>query len=274
MNPLISIIIPTFNSSETLSVSLRSVAEQSYKNFEVLIMDSMSQDDTIAIANSYKEQLPGLTVNSEKDQGIYDAMNMAMDKATGNWLCFMGSDDKFYNEDVLERIARFAEKTQAKVIYGNVHILGDTGWAKNDEIYAGQFDIHKLLNQNICHQAMFYNREFINKEVGLFSLKYKKSSDWDFNLRCWARGPFEYVDLIVAYFEAGGFSTHSNDTRITEDYVDNVLKYFNIGPFHPLVNRPSFAFYYNVVKKQREDYPIRFTFEKLKKRITKKLKRN
>ncbi len=269
-----SIIIPTYNSGATLAVVLGSVAQQTEKNVEVVIMDGLSTDNTLEIAESFKVQILGLKIFQEKDDGIYDAMNKAMDRATGKWLCFMGSDDKFYNEDVLERITRFTETTRAKVIYGNVHILGDTGWAKDGDIYAGEFDIHKLLNQNICHQAIFYNREFIKNEIGYFSLEYKKSSDWDYNLRCWAKRPFEFVDIIIADFAAGGYSTNSTDTRIVDDFVDNVLSYFKIDLFHPLVNTPTFIFFPLVKEKQKTDHPIRFTFEKLKKRIIKKLKRS
>jgi glycosyltransferase involved in cell wall biosynthesis len=272
--PFFTVIIPTFDSGKTLAISLESIARQSHKNVEILIIDGASQDDTLAIANGYKDQLPGLKVFSEKDQGIYDAMNKGMDNTTGKWVYFMGSDDRFFNENVLQNIAGFIETTEAKVIYGNAKILGDTGWAKDGEIYAGEFDLHKLLNQNICHQAMFYNRAFVKDEIGEFNLDYKKSSDWDLNLRCWAKQPFAYIDLTVAYFAAGGFSTHSNDTRIYDDFVDNVLKYFKISPFHELVNRSSFAFYGKVLKKQQQDHPIRFTFEKLKRKFAKKMKLN
>jgi glycosyltransferase involved in cell wall biosynthesis len=269
-----SIIIPTYNSEETLAVSLDSIARQSYKNVEVLIMDGQSTDNTLEIAEAFKTQIPGLKMFQEKDDGIYDAMNKGINKASGEWFFFMGSDDRFFDENVLETIAGFIETTRAMVIYGSAKIEGDTGWAKDGEIYAGEFDLHKLLNQNICHQAMFYNRAFVKDEIGEFSLEYKKSSDWDFNLRCWAKQDFEYIDMIIACFAAGGFSTHSNDTRIIEDFVDNVLKYFRIDPFHPLVNNPTFIFYPKVVKIQKADHPLRFKFERLKDRIINKLKRN
>lgn len=236
-------------------------------------MDGGSQDSTVSIAGTFTSRIPGLKIYAEKDDGIYDAMNKAVKKATGTWLFFMGSDDRFYDPNVLEQIAKAVEDTPAKVVYGDVKIQGDTGWAKDGEVYAGEFDVRKLLNQNICHQAMFYHRDFVMTQVGDFNLKYDKSSDWDFNLRCWAKQPFVYVNLIVAYFVAGGFSTHSNDTSLSDDYVDNVLTYFDINPFHPLVNTPSFAFYGKVIYKQQQDYPIRYTFEKLKNRIKKKLGR-
>lgn len=273
MNFLFSVIIPTFNSAANISVVLDSIATQTEKDVEIVIMDGLSSDNTVDLAQDFKERIPGLKIFRDKDDGIYDAMNKAMDKASGKWLFFMGSDDRFYDDTVLEAVARVAALSKASVIYGNVKIIGDTGWARDADIYDGEFDIHKLLNQNICHQAMFYHSEFIKNEIGYFSLKYKKSSDWDFNLRCWAKGSFQYVDMIIANFAAGGFSTHSNDTAIFEDFVNNVRSYFKLDLFHPILNNPKFVFFGNVVKRQREEHPLRWKFERLKKRIYAKLRR-
>lgn len=270
-NPYFTIIIPTLNSEKTLAIALTSIANQTFKNIEVLIMDGLSTDDTLEIAESFNNRIRKLNIFSEKDEGIYDAMNKGMKVAKGEWIFFMGSDDTLYSNDVLEKFAQGIEASRAKVIYGDVQIIGDTGWARDGDIYAGEFTLQKLVNQNICHQAMFYNRQFVKDEVGYFNLVYKKSSDWDFNLRCWAKQPFEYMDVIVSNFLSGGFSTHSNDVRIEEDFLDNVLKYFDINPFHPLINNPNFIFYHKTINKQKEDYALRYKIEKLKNRIVKKL---
>lgn len=269
--PKFSIIIPTYNSGSTLTIALESIVLQSYQNFEVLIIDGESNDNTKEIVSQFQKQIPRLYFLSEKDKGIYDAMNKGIDLAKGDWLFFMGSDDSFYDASVLEKVALAIQNSKAKVLYGNVKISGDTGWAVNGQVYDGPFDVHKLLKQNICHQAIFYDTKFIKGKVGYFNLAYKKSSDWDFNLRCWAQQPFEFVDLIIANFIAGGFSTHSNDIRIREDFLNNVLAYFKINPFHPLVNNPTFTFYAKVLKMQREKYPWRYKWNHFFKRIQKKL---
>jgi glycosyltransferase involved in cell wall biosynthesis len=245
---------------------------QTCKDVEVFIQDGMSNDNTLEIATSYQDNLPQLVVVSEKDQGIYDAMNKAMNQATGNWILFLGSDDMLFNNDVLQDISEKTQHTSAKVLYGNAHIVGDTGWAKDGEIYAGLFTVEKLLNQNICHQAMFYNRAFIETEIGSFNPIYTKSSDWDFNLRCWAKMPFEYIDITVANFIAGGFSTDSNDVSFSEDYVQNLISYFKITPFHRLVNRRDFVYYPNVLTLQKERHPFLYKLHSLKNRILRKLK--
>ncbi|MEP2934945.1 MAG: glycosyltransferase family 2 protein [Gilvibacter sp.] len=267
-----SIIIPTFNSAKTLPVSLQSIANQTFKDVEVIVMDGASSDDTLMVAHGFENSLEDLKIISKKDNGIYDAMNKGLDQISGKWVLFLGSDDSLYQNSTLQQVNAILEHSQAKVVYGNAHIVGDTGWAKDGTLYAGEFDIHKLLNQNICHQAMFYNVAFIKEQIGTFNTEYVKSSDWDFNLRCWAKQPFEFIDLTIANFLAGGFSTDSTDQKIASDFVDNVLAYFSINPFHALVNNPNFIFYKDVVKKQREQYPFRYKLRRFKNKVLKKLR--
>ena len=101
-----SIIIPTFNSEKTLDIALSSIVVQSYQNFEVLIIDGLSTDSTIDIAKKHQKVFPNIKIKSEKDNGIYDAMNKGIALAKGEWLYFMGSDDSLYNDDVLNQICK------------------------------------------------------------------------------------------------------------------------------------------------------------------------
>lgn len=267
-----SIIIPTFNSEELLSLSLSSIANQTFKDVEVLLMDGASNDTTLAVAETYKGQLPHLFLYSENDEGIYDAMNKGINRSKGKWLFFMGSDDVFYDANVLKEVADFLEGTQAKVVYGNAKIIGDTGWAKDGAVYDGMFTLKKLIAKNICHQAIFYNSLFIKDKIGGFNTTYKQCSDWDFNLRCWAQRPFEYMDQIVANFKAGGVSTNTIDTVFFNDYVRNLLSYFRITPFHRLLNNPNFICYEEVIKLQKSKFPITYTIQQLRSKLKKTLK--
>lgn len=257
---LFSIIIPTFNSSKTLKDCLDSVFEQSFNSYEVLIIDSVSDDSTLSILNEYTSKFPSIKVYSEKDKGIYDAMNKGMSLAKGDWLYFLGSDDAFHNSSVLSHLSNAIGNTSKKVIYGNVEIFGNTTWAKNGEVYAGRFSTEKLLNQNICHQAIFYNRLFIINNIGNYNLDYVKSSDWDHNLKCWAKVEFEYTDLIVARYSVAGFSGNTGDVNLSNDFVNNVVSYLDFSLFDPLINNSSFVFYTDVLKKQKEKHYLRYSF--------------
>ena len=269
-SPLFSIIIPTFNSSKTLKECLDSVFEQSFNSYEVLIIDSVSTDGTLDLIKNYTSEHANLKVYSEKDNGIYDAMNKGMSLAKGDWLYFLGSDDTFHNTRVLSHVSNTIGNTSKKVIYGNVEIVGNTSWAKNGEVYAGRFTTEKLLNQNICHQAIFYNRFYILNNIGNYNLDYVKSSDWDHNLKCWAKAEFEYTDLIVARYSVAGFSGNVGDENLSRDFVNNVISYFGFSLFDPLLNTSDFVFYKDVLAKQKEKHYLRYSFGTIN-RIFKKI---
>jgi glycosyltransferase involved in cell wall biosynthesis len=269
-DPLFSIIIPTFNSSKTLKECLNSVFEQSFISYEVLIIDSASSDGTLTILNEFALNHANLKVYSEKDKGIYDAMNKGMGLAKGEWLYFLGSDDTFHNTRVLSHISNAIGNTTKKVVYGNVEIVGNTAWAKNGDVYAGRFTTQKLLSQNICHQAIFYNRLFVLKNIGNYNLDYVKSADWDYNLKCWAKQEFEFSDLVVANYSVAGFSGNTGDVNLSNDFVNNLINYFGFTLFNPLINTSNFVFYLDVLKKQKEKHYLRYCLGSIN-RIFKKI---
>ncbi len=120
-------------------------------------MDGNSSDNTIELVKSFKDLR--IRINSEPDQGVYDAMNKGIEKAKGEWILFLGSDDKLYNDEVLSDIAKVLKRTNKGVVYGDAQIDGNVSWAKGDKIYGGKFSLYRLLRRNICHQAIFYKRE-------------------------------------------------------------------------------------------------------------------
>jgi glycosyltransferase involved in cell wall biosynthesis len=204
----VSIIIPTYNSSKTLEDCLQSIAEQTYSNLEVVIVDGLSNDNTVSIAKSYVDKIHHLVVVSEKDKGIYDAMNKGIDLAKGEWLFFLGSDDSLYDPNVLEKIF---QKHQALVeksdfIYGNVK------WGNSDEIYAGKFDTFRIYKQNICHQSIFYKKEIFQK-LGKYELRYPIYADWYLNCGCYLTDSIRinYIEEVIANYSLMGTSSSTTD---------------------------------------------------------------
>jgi|SRR6185437_12862290 len=247
--PKLSIIVPTLNSGATIDNCLRSIACQTFADYEVIVQDGGSSDDTLDRICSFRSANEGahVTVFREKDDGPYDAMNKGMRRARGEWLYFLGSDDEIYNPHVLTRVIAGPEIEKHDVIYGSVKVVGETAWAKNNPVYGGAFDLEKLLTRNICHQAIFYRRRFL-KKIGKYNTDYFLLADWDLNMRCWSRTEFKYIDIIVAKFRAGGLSGTGDDERFMNDLVGNVLKYFNLSLWHPYLNAPVFLGHLDVVK--------------------------
>lgn len=108
--PLISIIIPTYNCENTFTIALKSVLSQDLEEKEIIIVDGGSSDGTLDLLNKYDQQIDYWI--SEPDNGIYDALNKGIDLANGEWLYFLGSDDKLYDNHVLTDILRLRSKAK------------------------------------------------------------------------------------------------------------------------------------------------------------------
>lgn len=239
---LISVIIPTLDSAKTITNAIDSILQQTFDDFEILIIDGLSEDNTIPIARSYSDKR--IRIFSEKDNGIYDAMNKGIKLSKGEWLYFLGSDDKLYNNTVFEDISELLYLTKSKAVYGNVIMRGDNYWAKDKQVYDGVFDIQKILTKNIAHQAIFYYRDLF-KQIGKFNTKYKICADYDFNMQVMAKCNFQHTNTTVAYFTAGGMSTKEYDHAFARDFSDNIINYF-----HSHLHRKFFFTYrHNIFQK-------------------------
>lgn len=266
--PQFSIIIPTFNSAKDIENCLNSILRQTFQNFEIIIQDNISTDNTVEIIKKISGTDDRIKLLIETDKGIYDAMNKGINLANGEWLYFLGSDDELYDNAVLQSIFIDSDVKQHSVLYGDVQIVGDTSWAKDGEQYGGIFDVKKLLKKNICHQSIFYRRAFIKNDIGYYNIDYKLCADLDFNLRCRAKTDFLYLDKIIARFTGGGASTRDyEDKNFSRDFLQNVLSYFNVDVFDPLVNDTEFSQYHKVLSLQKKHNYLKYLVGKVKKKL-------
>lgn len=213
--PNLSIIIVTFNAEKTLATCLESVVTQSYLDKEILLIDGNSSDNTLKIIQNYASMYPFIRWISEKDKGIYDAMNKGIAMSEGEWLYFLGSDDTLFDYKVMERVfvEQQATVSKADYIYSNV-IWGETGL-----LYGGYYDVLRLYSTNICHQGMFVRRNVFEK-IGNFSMEYPVLADYYFNMRCFTEDSIrkEYLGLIVAKYAVAGASSYTKDPFTDQRY--------------------------------------------------------
>jgi glycosyltransferase involved in cell wall biosynthesis len=219
-SPTLSIIIPTYQAAATLAEALESVAGQTFRSFEVLIMDGGSRDATRAIAEKYNGRFPAFRFFSEPDKGIYDAMNKGIDQAKGQWLYFLGSDDTLFSNDVLEKIFVPANTKDTDVLYGQVWLT------HRHQLHLGKFDAEKMVFRNISHQALFI-RKTVFDTLGKFDLKYAICADHIFNVRWFFDPAFRnrYVDVVVAKFGQDGISSQKDDEEKVRDLPGLVKQY-------------------------------------------------
>lgn len=211
--PMFSIIVPTFNVGATLGACLESIVGQNCTDFEVVLVDGESGDETLDIAKSFASKFgTRLVIRSEPDQGPYDAMNRGVGIAKGGWLLFLGADDVLYEADTLQRVAAFiGDNEPSDLVYGDV-VMRST-----ETRHAGSFDLDRLLFEtNMCHQAIFYRRELF-AGIGPYNLRYRIWADWDFNIRCFSNPALiaRYMDIVVARYNdlTGISSTIDKDFR-------------------------------------------------------------
>jgi glycosyltransferase involved in cell wall biosynthesis len=148
--PKLSIIIVTLNVAHYLQDALNSIYEQTYPNIEIVIMDGLSTDGTIDILKANNEKIT--LWRSEKDGGIYEAMNKALDYITGEWVYFLGADDVLFDD--FSKLA-YELKDAAVLYYANVRL--------KDLKYRGQVTAYMHAKSTICHQAMIYPKWVFDK---------------------------------------------------------------------------------------------------------------
>jgi glycosyltransferase involved in cell wall biosynthesis len=203
--PTFSIVVPTLNVAPVVGVCLSSIANQTFADFEVVVRDGGSNDTTLETIAGYKTVLGDrLLVTTGRDAGVYDAMNRGVAQARGEWLLFLGADDRLHADDTLARVAAFIrENLGSHLVYGDVILRGTS---TRD---GGTFDLDRLLfERNICHQSIFYRREVFTN-LGPYNLRYPIWADWDFNIRCFMNPALvaRHIDVIVAdYDNTGGLS--------------------------------------------------------------------
>ncbi len=205
MQPItFSIIIPAFNCGGFIKTAISSVLEQTYGHFEILVIDGLSTDETLPNVDSFQDSR--IKVFSEKDNGIYDAMNKGISLANGEWLYFLGSDDRLYDKHVLENMAATIQQQAPDALYGNVFSEG------LGSKYDGAFDAEKILHKNISHQALFLKRSLVHA-LGFFDTSYKACADWEYNFRWFFKTGIKkiYTDIIVAHFGYEGVSSTFRD---------------------------------------------------------------
>lgn len=207
--PLISVVVPTYNSGERLDACLDSILAQSFRDFELVVIDGGSKDGTVDRLADRAKSNPALVWQSGRDGGVYDAMNKGVKLARGAWILFLGSDDELYAKDVFERVVPHLSADH-DLVYGNVLSVGASAWAEDGAIYDGEFNEEKILERNICHQAIFYSKQLF-ATYGGYDPSFKVLADWEYNLRVFRKARKKYIDVVIARFAGGGLSTRAVD---------------------------------------------------------------
>lgn len=199
---LVSIITVCWNSEKYIRNTIESVLNQTYKNIQYIIIDGKSTDKTLSIIDEYKERFGDrLTLVSEKDSGIYNAMNKGLALVKGELVGIINSDD-YYELDAVEKMVEQYKLHGSGVYYGYCKVI------KNDkEFTVERRNAEYLQEAQINHPTCFVSDK-IYREYGMFNEKYKIVADYELLLRFKEKKvSFYSVDSIISNFRLGGISS-------------------------------------------------------------------
>lgn len=211
MEPLISVVTPTFNILKNARQNYfeqlcDSVVNQSYKNIEHIIIDGNSDDGTIELIKKYMKNCRGKYL-SEPDSGIYDAFNKGVNLASGKYIIFMGTDDYFYDSEVVSKVVLKLEEAEADFSYGDVYLLNETRTEKSRVAKGNLYEM--FFRMSFCHQSVFMRKSVL--EESPFNTDYKISADYDLCLKLLMnRANIIKVNEIIAVFRTGGASSNQD----------------------------------------------------------------
>lgn len=230
-----SIITIAFNSEKTIERTIKSVLAQTYNDYEYIIVDGASKDNTLDIIKRYDPMFEGrMKWKSEPDKGIYDAMNNGICRASGDIIGIVNSDD-WLESDALEIVAKSFEENGKDVntLYcGDIVFHYNNGEEKRMDANIPLFKKNARLwiMNGIRHPATFIPKEVYQK-IGLFNDKMKLSADQDFVLRCYfQKVSFYHINNVLSNMSAGGFSTDNTKASLEASIHDRkiMLKENNI----------------------------------------------
>ena len=208
----ISLITICFNSEKTIRETFDSVLKQTYKNIEYVIVDGKSTDSTVDIIKEYipKFKKKGIEVNfkSEKDKGLYDAMNKGVSKATGDIIGIINSDDIIHDKNAFKKIVERFKKENCDATYSDLYIMDYETMSIPNRVFIAGKKSYKL-GWYPPHPSLYVKREVYEK-YGNYDTKYKIAADYDFMVRIMKNGiKLSYIKEPLIYMRAGGTSTSS-----------------------------------------------------------------
>lgn len=217
-----TVITVCYNAEMDIGRTIESIIKQTYKNYEYIVIDGKSSDKTFSIVKSYikdfESQEIRYLISSEKDNGIYNAMNKGISKAQGEWIIFMNAGDTFYDNTILSKISEIDKDEKYDVIYGDT-IYKEENLYK----YVKSKDLDSIIyGLPFCHQSTFTNFRLFSEK--LYDEEYKICADLEFYLAAYfQKCRFKYVNMPISIFGLGGFSALHNE-QLRQEIISIIKK--------------------------------------------------
>ena len=237
-SPLFTIITVTFNAESTISPTLRSIESQTFTDFQYLVVDGLSRDTTLDVVNN--AGIKNTDIISEKDSGLYDAMNKGIHNAKGQYLIFLNAGDSLHAPDTLKKIADTIKiNGYPDITYGQTIIVN----SEREKIANRHLTAPENLTFNsfkngmlVCHQAFIAKRDIAED----YDLQYRYSADYDWCIRCLKKSRKNvYIDDVLIDYLNEGVTTANFKKSLKERYKI-MCKYY--GTFSTTIRHIKFLF--------------------------------
>lgn len=238
----ISVITATYNSANNISSTLKSLLQNNCESLEWIVIDGESTDDTVKII---EDDFQGkVKIISEKDQGIYDALNKGIDMATGEIIGFVHSDDYLASENTLSIIEKIFQEENIDGVYGDLQYVDKKDTSKVIRYWRSKAYHAQLLKKGWmpAHPTLFL-RKAVYEKHGRFNLKYKIAADYDLMLRIFSDTTlkFHYLPKVITKMRVGGTSNRSLKNIIQKSSEDlRALKANGIKNSYLVLARKNF----------------------------------
>lgn len=216
----VTIITPTFNSAKTIGDTLRSVSAQDYLDIEHIIVDGKSTDDTLSIIDEF----PYIArVISEKDAGIYDAMNKGLIAATGDVIAVLNSDDLYVNKTVISDVVKLMLLDNVNIVYADLNYVDREDITKVSRVwFSGSYRREQFKLGWAPPHPTFFAKKNLYERFGGFNLSLKNSADYELMFRFLYvnKQPCSYLRKTIVKMRRGGYSNISIRNRINANIED------------------------------------------------------
>lgn len=226
----VSIITATYNSEKTLQDTLISVESQTYQDIEYIVVDGLSTDGTLDLVKRISSRVTKIV--SEKDKGIYDALNKGVEMATGDIIGFIHSDDILARSDIIEKVVSEFERSGAALVYGDLVFIDRNNINRTKRYWrSGSFKKRKISFGWAPPHPSVYMKKSLYRDDGLFDIDFRIAADYDQMLRVLKRDDIKvsYLKDVIVKMRLGGESTKVENAVSSTREIIAIMKKHSIN---------------------------------------------
>ncbi len=223
----ISIITINYNEKDGLKRTIESVVNQTYVDFEYIIIDGDSSDGSKEIIDEYKNRIAYAV--SEPDSGIYNAMNKGILAAKGDYLLFMNSGDCFFKNDTLELATQLMDGTHG-IYYGDLIYYNKKKQKFDNWVFPKTLTLGFFIEHSLPHQGSFIKKSLFDS-ISLYNENLKIASDWEFFIIaiCVERVPYKHINMVISEYDFTGISSNPDNYELVyAEKQQTFIKYFSM----------------------------------------------